>query len=187
MLAGRGVDGEGASYLQGHTVAPRHAGQGVFSVLVAVVGRRGRGVRDVALGAGERAPGLARPGGLGGARGLLLLGFFVGALEVEEVVDLGGWEGVSVVWGLGGECEGEGEVDGGALGEGGGGGVCGVVRDWLSVASFRGGRCGSGHLADPEFLAIAPLFLRLLELVLAVGEAGFLLGRPGRGGGQMTR
>lgn len=44
-----------------------------------------------------------------------------------------------------------------------------------------------GHLADPEFLAIAPLFLRLLELVLAVGEAGFLLGRPGRGGGQMTR
>ena len=113
---------EGASYLQRHTVAPRHAGQGVFSVVVVVVGRRGRGVRDVALGAGERAPGLARPGGLGGARGLLLLGFFVGAFEVEEVVDLG-WALVS----LGGDGgEGEGEVDGGALGEGGGGGVCGI-------------------------------------------------------------
>ena len=46
-----------------------------------------------------------------------------------------------------------------------------------------------GYLADPEFLPVAPLLLRLLELVLAVGEAGFLLRRPvwGGVGGQMTR
>lgn len=52
--------------------------------------------------------------------------------------------------------------------------------------------CGCGlcdnHLADPEFLPVAPLLLRLLELVLAVGEAGFLFGRPVcGGGGQITR
>ena len=37
------------------------------------------------------------------------------------------------------------------------------------------------HLADPEFLTVTPFFLRLLELVLAVEEAGFLVGRPGCG------
>ena len=46
------------------------------------------------------------------------------------------------------------------------------------------------HLADPQFLPIAPLPLRLLQLALAVGETDFVLGRPGRGGGgrgQITR
>ena len=47
--------------------------------------------------------------------------------------------------------------------------------------------CSCNHLADPEFLPVAPLLLRLLELVLAVGEAGFLVGGPGCGGGQITR
>ncbi len=41
----------------------------------------------------------------------------------------------------------------------------------------------NNHLADPEFLSVTPLLLRLLELVLTVGEAGFLVGCPGCGGG----
>ena len=46
------------------------------------------------------------------------------------------------------------------------------------------------YLADPEFLTVTPFLLRLLELVLAVGEADFLVRCPGRGcagGGQITR
>ena len=35
------------------------------------------------------------------------------------------------------------------------------------------------YLADPEFLPVTPLLLRLLELVLAVDEACFLVGCPG--------
>lgn len=43
-------------------------------------------------------------------------------------------------------------------------------------------------LADPEFLTVTPLLLRLLELALTVAEAGFLFQGP-RGGGevQITR
>lgn len=37
------------------------------------------------------------------------------------------------------------------------------------------------YLADPELLTVTPLLLRLLELVLAVGEADFLVRCPGRG------
>lgn len=61
--------------------------------------------------------------------------------------------------------------------------VCGTT----GVASLFCVACSYNHLADPEFLPVAPLLLRLLELVLAVGEAGFLFGGPGCGGGQMTR
>lgn len=44
------------------------------------------------------------------------------------------------------------------------------------------------HLADPEFLTVTPLLLRLLELALTVAEAGLLFQGP-RGGGevQITR
>lgn len=48
--------------------------------------------------------------------------------------------------------------------------------------------CNQNHLADPEFLTVTPLLLRLLELALTVAEAGFLFQGP-RGGGevQITR
>ena len=52
----------------------------------------------------------------------------------------------------------------------------------MRLGGGGGGELDS-HLADPEFLTITPLLLRLLELVLTVDEAGFLLGCPGCGGG----
>ena len=58
---------------------------------------------------------------------------------------------------------------------GGGGGVylCVYVHMCTGCVYHK-----STHLADPKFLPVTPLLLRLLELVLTVGEAGFLLEAP---------